>query len=243
MSNNLASLKKELIKISTPKKAKASAQFLKTAPGQYGHGDIFIGVTVPEQRKIAQKHLHLTLEEINQLLNSKEHEFRLTALFVLTYQYENAVKNKDLKTQEKIYKLYLNNTKNINNWDLVDCSAGYIVGSWLHDKSNKMEVLTQLANSKNLWEKRIAIISTFYYIRQNQAEPTFKIAQILLNDDHDLIHKAVGWMLREVGKRCSEATEEKFLKKYYKKMPRTMLRYAIERFAENKRISYLKNLI
>lgn len=241
--NKLSSLKKDLLAVATAVRAKSNAWFFKTAPGQYGHGDKFIGVTVPQVRLIAKKYPDITLEECAELLSSKEHEFRLTALIILVQKYLAATKLKDTKTQQKIYELYLKNAKHINNWDLVDTSAGYIVGMWLFDKKDQMKVLLKLANSKDLWEKRIAIIATFYYIKQKQSEQTFKIAEVLLNDSHDLIHKAVGWMLREVGKNCGETTEEKFLRKHYKKMPRTMLRYAIERFPEQKRISYLKNLI
>ncbi len=161
----------------------------------------------------------------------------MTALLILVLRYPRV----DKKEQEKIYKFYLKNTRNINNWDLVDLTAEKIIGPYLEEKDKS--VLFKLARSKNLWEKRIAILSTFHYVKKGESKLTLQIAEILLNDDHDLMHKAVGWMLREVGKRCGEKEEEEFLKKYYKKMPRTMLRYAIERFAENKRLKYLKNKI
>jgi len=188
---------------------------------------------VPNQRQIAKKYKDLSLNEIQNLLSSKIHEYRLTAIFVLLYQYKRA----DQKDKEEIYRFYLKNIENINNWDLVDVSAGHIIGDYLLDK-NKV-ILYTLAKSKNLWERRIAILSTFGFIRKNRFEDTLRISEILLNDKQDLIHKAVGWMLREVGKRNQEV-EEQFLKKHYQKMPRTMLRYAIEKFDENRKRFYLR---
>jgi 3-methyladenine DNA glycosylase AlkD len=226
-------LKAELRKLGNPQKAKDSAWFFKTGKGQYGEGDVFLGIKVPEQRKIAKKYQALPLPHIQTLLSSKFHEYRLTALFILVLQYKKA----DAKGKKQIVDLYLKNTKQVNNWDLVDSSAHYILGHYLLDKDRK--ILYRLAKSKNLWEKRISIISTAAFINNNEFADTLKIAELLLNDDHDLIHKAVGWMLREVGNR-NKAVEEKFLKKYYQKMPRTMLRYAIEKFPEAKRQSYLK---
>ena len=170
------------------------------------------------------------------LLHSKFHEERLIALFVLIHKFERGEES----LRKKIFNLYLKNTKYINNWDLIDLSAPKIVGAYLFDKPR--DVLYKLAKSKSLWEKRISILSTFYFIRENDFKDTIKVSKILLNDEHDLIHKAVGWMLREVGKRCLE-TEEKFLKKHYQKMPRTMLRYAIERFPETKRQAYLRGKV
>lgn len=233
---HLKELKKELKNFSDSEKAKIYSRFFKTKKGEYSEGDIFIGVKVPEQRKIAKKYINTGLKDLQKLLNSKVHEHRNTALLILIYKFKKS-KNEE---KEKMYKFYLKNTNNINNWDLVDVSASYIIGEWLCDKDKN--ILYRLAKSQNLWERRIAIISTFAFIRNNQFEDTFKIAEILLDDNHDLMHKAVGWMLREVGKKDLE-TEEKFLKKHYQKMPRTMLRYAIEKFQEEKRQKYLKGKI
>jgi len=231
----LNNLKKDLKKLANPKRAKVNQWFFKTGKGEYGEGDIFIGLTMPDARKIAKRYIHLPIKEVEHLLHSKIHEHRMVALVIWTYQFEKA----DNKTQEKIYKAYLKNTKWINNWDLVDVTTPGIVGMFLLDKDRK--ILYDLAKSKNLWEKRIAILATFAFINKNkESKDTLKIAEILLDDEHDLIHKGVGWMLREVGKRVSQQKEEEFLRKHYKKMPRTMLRYAIERFDEKKRQFYLK---
>ncbi|MCC2631143.1 MAG: putative alkylation repair enzyme [Candidatus Paceibacter sp.] len=232
--NNMSmEIEKELQKKADPKRAKASQWFFKTGPGEYGEGDTFIGITVPEQRKTAHKFLHLTLPDIQKLLKSFVHEYRFTALEILVAQYEKA---KDEAIRKKIYDFYLKNIKYINNWDLVDTSAPYIVGHYCFHHNT--DILVTLAQSKNIWERRIAIIATAYFIKQGKYIHTLKIAKILLNDSHDLIHKAVGWMLREVGNKSVE-TEEKFLKQYYKKMPRTMLRYAIEKFPKEVRAMYL----
>jgi 3-methyladenine DNA glycosylase AlkD len=226
-------IEKELQKKTNPEKIKVFKWFFKTGPGEYGEGDQFLGITVPEQRKIAHQFLHLSLPEIQKLLKSPIHEYRFTALEILVAQYEKA---KDEATQKKIYDFYLKNTKHINNWDLVDTSAPYIVGHYCFDHDT--DILYTLAQSKNIWERRIAIIATQYFIRQNKFTHTLKIAKMLLTDTHDLIHKAVGWMLREVGNKSFE-TEEKFLKRHYQKMPRTMLRYAIEKFPLEVRAMYL----
>ncbi|MBU1164439.1 DNA alkylation repair protein [Patescibacteria group bacterium] len=229
----LNELKKELDKLKNKKQALLLQGFFKTGKGQYGEGDIFLGIKVPVQRKVSKKYNNLTLGELQKLLTTKIHEYRLIALFILIAQY-----NKSNESQKKkIFQFYLKNTRNINNWDLVDLSAPNIVGTYLLDK--KREVLYKLAKSKNLWEKRISILATYAFIRQNDFSDTLKISKILLNDDHDLIHKAVGWMLREVGNRDMKI-EEVFLKKHVKQMPRTMLRYAIEKFPEKKRQNYLK---
>ena len=230
---SLKQTQKDLKKLANPEKAKIMQRFFKTGKGQYGEGDIFIGPTVPEQRAIAKKYINLGFNDIEQLLVSKIHEYRLTGFFILVYQFEKA----DEKQRKEIVNFYLKNIKAANNWDLIDCVADKILGVYLLDKDKKL--LYDFAKSNDLWEKRISIISTFTFIKNNQYKDTLKLAKILLNDSHDLIHKAVGWMLREVGKK-DQKTEETFLKKHYKKMPRTMLRYAIERFEENKRQSYLK---
>jgi len=218
-------------KLKNPKKAKILQGFFKTGKGQYGEGDIFLGITVPEQRKLAKKYYDLTLDDIQTLLNSKIHEHRLTALFILIHHY------KTIKRKKSIVDLYLKNTQNVNNWDLVDLSAPNILGDYLLDK--KRNKLYSLAKSKDLWKKRIAIVATFTFIKNNQYDDTIKIAEILLKDKHDLIHKACGWMLREVGKKNIKVLET-FLNKNIKQMPRTMLRYSIERFEEKKRLYYLK---
>lgn len=215
-------------------KAKLLQGFFKTGKGQYGEGDIFLGIMVPIQREIAKKYQDLYLSDIQKLLNSKIHEERLIALLILVSQFKRG----DIQKREVIFKFYLKNAKNINNWDLVDLTAPNIVGQFLINKNRK--ILYHLAKSENLWEKRIAVLSILSFIKDNQFDDALKIAEILLKDKHDLIHKAVGWMLREVGKR-NLAVEEKFLKKYYKKMPRTMLRYAIEKFPEKKRRWYLNS--
>jgi 3-methyladenine DNA glycosylase AlkD len=224
---------KELRKIKNPVKAEILSRFFKTGKGEYGYGDVFLGITVPLQREVAKKYKSLSLIEIKNLLQNKIHECRLTALLILIEQYKDA----EEKEKEKIAKLYLSQKKQINNWDLVDLSAPSILGEYFFEK--KKNILYKMAKSKDLWEKRIAIVSTFYFIRKEKYEDTIRIAEILLKDKEDLIHKAVGWMLREVGKRSIE-TEEIFLKKYAINMPRTMLRYAIERFPEEKRKEYLK---
>ena len=229
-------LQQDLRKVATPEKAKASAWFFKTGKGQYGYGDKFLGVTVPEQRKIAQGYKDLGLNEIKKLLQSEFHEERLVALFILVSKFE---KGND-KEREKIYKFYLDNAKYINNWDLVDLTAPNIVGKFLLDKDKF--ILYQLVKSQNLWERRISILATFSFIRENQFKETLEISKILLTDKHDLIHKAVGWMLREIGKRNEKVLKD-FLKEHYKTMPRTMLRYAIEKFPKNLRDKYLKGEI
>jgi 3-methyladenine DNA glycosylase AlkD len=223
---------RELNKLKNPAKAKILAGFFKTGKGEYGEGDVFLGITVPLQRTVAKKFIGLDFLEIQKLLNSKIHEHRLVALLILVEKYRKG----EEKEKGKVVKMYLKNTKKINNWDLVDLSAHYILGDYLLTRNRK--ILYKLACSKNLWEKRIAIISTFALIRAGEFEDTLKISKILLKDNHDLIHKAVGWMLREVGKR-DQKVEEKFLLRYYSDMSRTTLRYAIERFPKEKRQSYL----
>ncbi len=232
-----ASPQQQLKKLANPKKAIGVARFFKTGKGEYGEGDIFLGITVPQIRIVAKQCKDLSLKEIEKLLQSTIHEERLLALIILVNQFKKADEDK----QKQIFDLYLSNTKYINNWDLVDVSAEYIIGGYLINRSKT--ILKKLALSTSIWERRIAIIATFQFIKQKQHEHTFIIAKILLKDDHNLIHKAVGWMLREVGKRISEAIEETFLQQHYQQMPRTMLRYAIERFEEKKRKKYLNGSI
>lgn len=251
-------IKKELQKLADPIQASILQIFFKTGKGEYGEGDIFLGIKVPVQRKVAKKYIELPLENIKELLKSKIHEHRLTALIILTEKYKKsktedssassprpaigseAQARRELGTkagqEEKIFNLYLCNTKYINNWDLVDVTAPHIVGNFLLDKPRG--ILYKLAKSSSLWERRIAIIATLAFIRKEDFIDTLLISKILLKDKHDLIHKAVGWMLREVGKR-DQKIEEDFLNKYYLHMPRVMLRYAIERLPEHKRKYYL----
>jgi len=229
----LSDLVADLQKLENSQKAKILSRFFKTGKGEYGEGDIFLGITVPQTRSIAKKYTNLNLKDLEKLLSSKIHEHRLIALLILIENYrKDSIENKNL-----IFNFYLKNTKFINNWDLVDLSAPKIVGNFLLDKDKS--ILYNLAKSSNLWEKRMAIISTFAFIRLYKFKHTLKISEVLMKDNHDLIHKAVGWMLREVGKRNKEV-EERFLNQYYKKMPRTMLRYAIEKFENNKRKKYLE---
>ena len=223
---------KELKKLGTTERAKAAVWYFKTGEGQYGHGDVFFGVTVPDQRKIAKKYAKLSLDEIGNLLQNKVHECRLTALLVLVQKYKKA----DKKERNNISNFYIKNIDRINNWDLVDSSASNILGVHLLHKNKT--ILYKFARSENLWHRRIAIISTLAFIYENKYTDTLKISELLLKDKHDLIHKAVGWSLREIGKR-SLSEEEKFLNKYASMMPRTMLRYAIEKFPEKKRREYL----
>lgn len=219
-----------------PEKAVLLSGFFKTGKGEYGEGDVFLGISVPEQRWIANKYLHLDLSRLQSLLSSSIHEHRLTALIILTQKYRKG----NEKQKKEIFNFYLKNTRCINNWDLVDLSAPRIVGDYLLDKPK--DILYKLAKSNSLWERRISIISTAMFISHHQYKDTLKISEILLKDKHDLIHKAVGWMLREVGKR-DQNTEEVFLKKHCKTMPRTMLRYAIEKFPETLRQCYLKHKV
>ncbi|MCP4291690.1 MAG: DNA alkylation repair protein [bacterium] len=230
---NLTQIHKEMKAAGNAERAAHAQGFFKTGKGQYGEGDRFLGIRVPVTRTIARKCRELSLKQTTRLLHSVYHEERLLALFVLVWQFQRS----DDSGQTEIYNLYLDNTSFINNWDLVDSSAHLIVGPWLENRPRK--ILTELAVSGTLWERRIAMMATYHFIRQNEYSDTLKIAKILLQDDHDLIHKSVGWMLREIGNRDLE-TEEVFLKKHILKMPRTMVRYAIEKFPEELRLHYLK---
>jgi len=228
----LSGLKRELKAEANPEKAKILQRFFKTGPGEYGAGDVFLGVTAPKISKIAKKYHNLGLADVIKLLHSKIHEERATALLIMIGKFQRGTK----KEKEEIYKTYLKNAKYVNNWDLVDMSADKIAGDYLFNRPKG--ILYKLASSKNLWERRIAVMATFNFIKKNEFEETFKIVEILLNDSHDLIHKAVGWMLREIGKRNLK-TEEDFLSKHCRKISRTALRYAIEKFPEKKRKRYL----
>ncbi len=221
---------KELQKKSNKEKAKVLQKFFKTGKGEYGEGDVFLGVTVPEQRKIAKKHVQTELDELQQPLASRIHEERLTALLILVEKYNKGNK-------KEIFDFYIKNIRNINNWDLVDLTAEKIIGDYLIDKDKGM--LYEMAKSKSIWERRIAIVATYRFIKDNKLEDTFAISKMLLKDKHDLIHKAVGWMLREAGKKNLKGLES-FLDIHYKEMPRTMLRYAIERMDNEKKNFYIK---
>ncbi|MBI5254260.1 DNA alkylation repair protein [Candidatus Falkowbacteria bacterium] len=228
----------KLRKFANKKQAKNLQRFFKTGKGEYGDGDVFIGVAVPNVRLVAKKFFNLPLVEVGKLLKSKIHEERQCALFLL----KNKFKRGDEKLRGQIVKIYLKNTKFVNNWDLVDLSAPNILGAFLfeNDHIEAQGLLNQLARSKNLWERRIAMLATFYFIKNGKFEESLMIAEMLLNDEHDLIHKAVGWMLREIGKR-DLSVEKNFLNKHFRKMPRVMLRYAIEKFPESLQQKYFKN--
>jgi 3-methyladenine DNA glycosylase AlkD len=233
--STLAKLKKELQQLADPIQREILQRFFKTGKGEYGEGDIFLGIKVPVQRKVAKKYQALSLADIQRLLQSNIHEYRFTALVLLINRYMKA----DIPQKKELFDFYVKNVPyHINNWDLVDISAPKIVGDYLLDKPR--DVLYQFAKSSHLWEKRVAIIATMTFIKNNDFKETLFLAEILLNDKQDLIHKTVGWMLREVGKR-DQTVEEDFLKKYHKQMPRTMLRYAIEKFDVDKRAFYLSS--
>lgn len=224
----VASVKKELKKLSTKERAKSNAWFFKTGKGEYGEGDIFIGVTVPNVRKVVKSFLgEIKLDDVVLLLQSKYHEEQLASAIFLVELFKKSVKEKNEKEAERIYKTYLKNTNKINNWDLVDVSCRDVVGAYLFKRDRK--ILFKLAKSKSLWERRIAIVSTWYFIREGDYKDTFAICELLINDKEDLLHKACGWMLREVGKNCGVDTLNIFLEKNMSVMPRTTLRYAIER--------------
>lgn len=229
-------VRNELMNLSDGDDALHTQRFFKTGPGEYGEGDRFLGIRVPKQREIAKKYRHISRKELTRLLRSRFHEERLTALIILVHQFEKA----DNEVRQEIYELYMNHRAFINNWDLIDISAPRIVGPALLDRSRS--VLYEWAASGWLWDRRIAILATFAFIRKGEYHDTFQLAEQLLDDDHDLMHKAVGWMLREVGKRDPEQLED-FLKPRYGSMPRTMLRYSIEKMPEEKRQGYLKGFI
>lgn len=231
MSSN--QIQRALNKLANKKQATVLQRFFKTGAGQYGEGDKFLGIKVPEQRTVAKKYYQeAAVSEINELIHSPYHEHRLTGLIILVLKFPRAAADE----QKQIFDFYLKNTDRINNWDLVDLTAPNIVGTWLLTRDRK--ILYKLAKSKLLWDRRIAILATYTFIRAKQFDDTIKISEILLADKHDLMHKAVGWMLREMGKR-NEKELIKFLDKYTHQLPRTALRYAIEKLPETKRKYYL----
>jgi 3-methyladenine DNA glycosylase AlkD len=218
-----------------PEKAKASARFFKSGPGQYAEGDKFLGVTVPLLRKTAKQFRDLSLSEAEKLIVSSWHEERLAGLLILVDQFKRG----DERSQEEIYNFYVSHTKYVNNWDLVDLSAEFIVGPWLEGKAEMIKVFNRLTSSQLLWDRRIAMLATFHYIKQGRADEAMVICEKLLHDQHDLIQKAVGWMLREIGKRVDVGLLKGFLDNHAASMPRTTLRYAIEHFEPSVRLHYL----
>lgn len=227
---------KAMADLADPRRAEVSRRFFKTGPGEYGEGDVFIGLAVPKVRALSKAYRHLAMADVLRLLKSKIHEERQLALFIWVLQFPRA----DEKRKKLIFDNYLAHTAFINNWDLVDASAEYIVGAFLNDRPKKL--LLDLARSSSLWERRIAMLATFGYIKAGAMEWPLKIATRLLEDKEDLIHKAVGWMLREIGSRDPKA-EQAFLKEHYRTMPRTMLRYAIEKFPAALRRKYLEGKV
>lgn len=217
----LSELKNDLEALITPGRKEVSMRYFKTGKGEYGEGDVFLGVTVPDQRKVARKYKKIGFGDLGKLIKSKIHEHRLVAILILVHQFEKG----DEATRKKVYEFYLKHRDRVNNWDLVDSSAHKIVGPFLEDKPR--DILYDLAESGSLWDRRIAMMSCFYFIRKEDFDDALRIAELLVNDPHDLIHKAVGWMLREIGQRDA-ATEIEFLKKH-QDMPRTMWRYATEK--------------
>ena len=231
----ITDIRRELRALADPEDAKGMQRYFKTGPGEYGEGDRFLGVSVPALRRLARAHRDATLAAIRSLLRSKWHEERALALLILVERYRRA----DQGGREEIFRLYLSHTRHINNWDLVDCSAEYVVGA--HLDSDDIALLAKLAKSASVWERRIAILSTRRWIKEGTFGPALTIAKMLLDDTHDLIHKASGWMLREVADR-NRASAEAFLRRHSGKMPRTMLRYAIEKYPEALRQRYLRGL-
>jgi 3-methyladenine DNA glycosylase AlkD len=228
-----STIRSELRSLRDPEKARILSGFFKTGPGEYGEGDRFLGIQVPDVRRVVQSHRRASLEEALDLLHSEYHEERLAALLLIVDRYRGG----DAAQKAEIFEMYLNNTAYINSWDLVDLTAHHIIGERLFKKNTSL--LTGLAQSESLWERRIAVLATFYFIRRGESRETLRIAKLLLQDSHDLIHKAVGWMLREVGKRCSIEIECGFLDRYASFMPRTMLRYAVERFPKDLKARYM----
>jgi 3-methyladenine DNA glycosylase AlkD len=229
---NAKSIERRLVTLRDPVVAQGHLRFFQCGPGQYGEGDAFLGIKVPPLRAMSKEFTPIEVAEAVALLESKWHEARLLALMILTRKYERS----EEPERDAIYRAYLANTNRINNWDLVDSSAHLIVGAHLRDRDRSP--LMELARSESLWERRIAIIATLDFIRHDDFVDTLRIAEMLLGDRHDLIHKASGWMLREVGKR-DQAALERFLGKHASAMPRTMLRYAIERFPSELRAKYM----
>lgn len=233
---SLAELRKEMRRAASPARARGALRFFKSGPGEYGEGERFLGLDAAGMHGAARRHRELALADVRALLRSAWHEERAVALLILVQQFRRG----EEAARKRIYELYLRSTRHINNWDLVDCSAEHIVGPWLAARpGERRRVLDRLARSRSLWERRIAVLATFHFIKQRDFRETLRIATMMLGDEHDLIHKAVGWMLREVGNR-DRAAEATFLRRYAARMPRTMLRYAIEKFPEPERQRWLR---
>lgn len=241
--NTAEQIKHELSRFAKPEEAAGKKRFFKTAPGAYGEGDVFIAVSNADLRKTAQCHIDLSFPELEKLLSSKIHEYRQAALFILVLQFARAGRKASYgpELQKAVCDFYLAHLAAVNNWDLVDLSAHYIVGAFLLDKKDR-RIIYELAESGALWRERVAVIATFAFIRNLDFTDTFRLAEKFMAHEHDLIHKAVGWMLREIGKR-DFTNETAFLRRHYRKMPRTMLRYAIEKFPEELRRKYLNGQI
>ena len=233
---SVTAIRRTMRRMANPQKAAILKGFFKTGKGEYAEGDVFLGITVPQLRKLAHENRDLSVEEAGSLLESRLHEERLLALLILVDQYRRGTD----RLRSKVFEFYCEHLSRINNWDLVDVSAEHIVGAHLAERDKAQ--LFRWARSNDLWKRRISIVSTFFGIRRNRFDETTKLSGLLLKDTEDLIHKAVGWMLREVGKRDLHA-EERFLKRTYRAMPRTMLRYAIERFPERRRRAYLNGTV
>lgn len=232
-------LVKDLKKLEDPVRAEHALKFFKTGPGEYGEGDVFLGCSVPQVRSVAKKYRMMQLNGLGKLLDSEFHEVRQSALFIMVYQF---LSKSDESKRKEIFDLYLKKARQgrVNGWDLVDGSAPNIVGGYLKDKDR--DLLYNLAETDDLWLQRISVLATFLYIKESDFEDALAIGEILVDHEHDLIHKAVGWMLREIGNR-DRSVEEQFLNEHYKTMPRTMLRYAIEKFPEDLRQAYLKGTV
>jgi 3-methyladenine DNA glycosylase AlkD len=232
--NMVKDILKELKSKSNREKEEIYRRFFKTKQGEYGYGDTFWGLTVPDIRKIAKKYSNAPFTDVKFLVNHTVHEVRVTGYLILTYRYEKA----DIKEKEEIVDFYLSNLDGVNNWDIVDLSSYKILGDYLQTNKERKAVLYQLANSNDLWKQRISIVSTLSFIKKGEFEDTFKISKMLLNHEHDLIHKAVGWMLREVGKKDIQSLRD-FLEENIKSMPRTTIRYAIEKMGNEERKRYM----
>ena len=229
-----AKVREALRDLASDEKADSASRFFKTGPGQYGEGDRFIGVTVPEQRRVARVFRYIDLDQIAKLLSSRTHEDRLTALLILVSQHEAA----EPLAGREMYRFYCDHLNRVNNWDLVDSSAPQIAGPHANGRQ-----LQRWARSANLWHRRVAMLTTFHEIRLGNPQPALSVALLLMHDDHDLIHKAMGWMLREIGTRCGREVETGFLKAHHHEMPRTALRYAIEKFPSPLREQYLRGAV
>jgi 3-methyladenine DNA glycosylase AlkD len=229
---------RELRTLASPKRKAGNERFFKTGFGEYGHGDQFIGVSVPENRRIARRFSDLSFRDLEVLLRSPVHEDRILALLILRPRFERARKKGDRALEEAVFRFYLQNRHRVNNWDLVDLSAPYISGPFIFDRRSERKTILGLADSKSMWDRRIAMLSTFYFIREGRFQETLALAKKYLTDPEDLMHKATGWMLREVGKRDLEALRS-FLDRYGPKMPRTMLRYAIEKMSQKERLAWM----